>query len=143
MIEFTIPGEPKGKGRPRHERNGHTYTPRDTKEYEEEVRIRFRKAIRDDEKLAKQFPLTGPVKVTIWAYFKIPKSITKKRLKQIRDGEDFPTKKPDIDNIEKIIEDALNGLAYKDDSQIVEVFKRKIWTPIGAEPQVVVWVGEA
>ena len=68
---------------------------------------------------------------------------SKKRLQQIRDGEDFPTKKPDIDNIEKIIEDALNGLAYKDDSQIVEVFKRKIWTPIGAESQVVVWVGEA
>ncbi|HHL2031183.1 RusA family crossover junction endodeoxyribonuclease [Clostridium perfringens] len=49
------------------------------------------------------------------------KSYSKKRVQAIRDGLEKPTKKPDADNIAKIILDSLNGIAYKDDSQIIEL----------------------
>ena len=41
--------------------------------------------------------------------------------------EQFPTKKPDADNIIKSIADALNGIAYADDSQIVQATVNKWW----------------
>ncbi|HHQ4407925.1 TPA: RusA family crossover junction endodeoxyribonuclease [Clostridium perfringens] len=61
-------------------------------------------------------------------YYKIPKSYTKKRVQAIRDGLEKPTKKPDGDNIAKIIFDSLNGISYKDDSQILELRVIKIYT---------------
>ncbi|MGU8281019.1 RusA family crossover junction endodeoxyribonuclease [Clostridium perfringens] len=61
------------------------------------------------------------MKALIIAYYKIPKSYTKKRVQVIREGLEKPTKKPDADNIAKIILDSLNGVAYKDDSQIVDI----------------------
>ena len=70
--------------------------------------------------------LEGQIKAQITAYYKIPKSYTKKRIETIRKGLEYPQKKPDADNIGKIILDALNNIAYKDDSQVVEltVYKR-------------------
>ncbi|CZR99694.1 Endodeoxyribonuclease RusA [Clostridioides difficile] len=39
-----------------------------------------------------------------------------------------PSKKPDLDNIIKSVADSLNGIAYKDDSQIVEVVSKKYYS---------------
>ena len=72
--------------------------------------------------------LEGSIKALIIAYYKIPKSYSKKRVQAIRDGLEKPTKKPDADNIAKIILDSLNGIAYKDDSQIVELRVIKRYT---------------
>ena len=124
-VAFAVPGEPKGKARPRLGRGGNTYTPRDTREYEDKVRAAFWEAVwNDDRYLGKDFTLTGPIRITIAAHFRIPKGYSKKKLESMK----YPTKKPDADNIEKIICDALNGLAYKDDSQIVESHVMKLWT---------------
>lgn len=111
MINFTIPGEPKGKGRPRVTRYG-TYTPETTVNYENWVKICFQEA--------KQEKLEGQLKAEIRCYFEIPNSYSKKKKEGALRGNIRPAKKPDLDNIMKIILDALNGLAYKDDKDIIE-----------------------
>jgi len=112
-MTIIIPGHPKGKARPRVTRNG-TYTPESTKSYEDYVRWMYRSQC-DNEHYGKGVPLT----IIITAFFPIPKSATKQQRADMLLGKVLPTKKPDIDNICKIITDALNGYAYHDDAQIV------------------------
>ena len=69
-----------------------------------------------------------PVKINITAYKKVPKSYTKKRTELIRNGIEQPVNKPDIDNICKIVLDALNGVAYKDDTQVIRLAISKKYT---------------
>ena len=121
-INLTIPGEPTGKGRHRTTKTGHTYTPEKTRSYEKEVQTCYQM-----DYMGKQL-LEGELIAEIDAYFKIPKSATKGKRLAMKNNIVRPTKKPDISNIIKIIEDALNKVAYKDDSQIVEVIGRKWWT---------------
>lgn len=46
------------------------------------------------------------------------------------DGEILPLKKPDMDNIVKVIADALNSVAYQDDSQVVLVKAKKVYSAL-------------
>ena len=80
-----------------------------------------------------------PVEMYITAHFPIPKSTTKKDRERIRNKELFPIKKPDSDNIAKVICDALNGVAYHDDTQVVKLEVRKAYTE--DEPKVIVALG--
>lgn len=114
-----VEGKIKGKARPR-VFNGHAVTPKDTVNYENWVRLNYK------EQCGKY--LEGPIKAKIIAYYKIPKSYTKAKRLACKDNIILPTKKPDIDNCIKVILDSLNGIAYKDDSQIVEVIAVKKWT---------------
>jgi Holliday junction resolvase RusA-like endonuclease len=125
-IKLTIPGKPLGKQRPRVMRNGHTYTPDKTVNYETLV-----KQLYIEKYFQKQ--LSGPIKATITAYMPIPKSESKVRKEKMREGKIRPTKKPDWDNIGKIITDALNDLAYDDDKQIVDARVIKLY---GDQPRV-------
>ena len=123
MFEFEIPGEIVGKGRPRmNTYTGKAYTPTKTKTYEYSVRQWF----------VLKYPrfeiLQNRVKVTIKAYFDIPKSTSKKNRAKMLAGEISPTKKPDVDNIVKIILDALNKFAFKDDTQVVELIVEKVYS---------------
>ena len=119
-VTFTILGKPIGKGRPRFSTAGgyaRSYTPAKTVEYENLVRMEWEKTG------AKK--LEGVISATINCYFPIPKSVSKKK-REAMDGA-FYTKKPDCDNIAKIILDALNGIAYDDDSQIAMLDVLKIY----------------
>jgi len=113
-MNLTIDGEPTGKGRPRFA-NGHAYTPEKTRDYERYTRILFVAQNRNVK------PLEGMVAVNIKAYFGIPKSKSKRQKEDMAIGIIRPTKKPDTDNITKIILDSLNGLAYLDDKQVVDL----------------------
>lgn len=114
MISFSIPGDPKGKGRPRFGQ-GRTYTPQSTAAYEDFIRFCYNLRYHQNSPIAADIPLS----VNINAVFEIPKSFSKaKRAAALKD-EIRPTKKPDCDNVIKIILDALNGLAYADDKQVV------------------------
>lgn len=124
MFEFEIMGEPVGKGRPRFTRNGHTYTPEKTANFETLVKLSFQQAYPSIEPIAKAIP----IEVKICACFSIPKSTTKKDLKAIENGTKKPTKKPDTDNIAKAVCDALNGIAYYDDSQITMLTVCKLYS---------------
>lgn len=118
--DFVVEGKPVGKGRPRFRRMGNfvqTYTPANTAEYEKLVRLRFQNAggmITDK-----------PVRVEITAFFTPPKSTKKKDKIEMLANRILPVKKPDCDNIAKIVLDALNKIAYKDDSQVIELTVKK------------------
>jgi Holliday junction resolvase RusA-like endonuclease len=112
-MNLTIPGEPVAKQRARHGKFG-TYTPEKTVNYETLV-----KQLYIQQNFAKQ--LDGQLKLTANAYFSIPKSVSKTARAAMVAGILRPVKKPDSSNVVKIIEDALNKLAYRDDSQIVSL----------------------
>ena len=119
-IDFEIPGKVQAKQRPRF--NGRfAYTPKQTIEYENWIKTCY------SMKYNQYAKLTGPLKVTIITYFAIPKSTSKKRAKQMLDYEILPTVKPDTDNIAKSILDSLNGIAYLDDKQVVNLQVEKYY----------------
>ena len=124
MIEFTVYGEPKGKGRPKFRNTGKfvtTYTPKDTVSYENLVKFEFLE--QTDKK-----KIEGELFAEINAYFSIPKSTSKKKAELMRTGEIMHTKLSDCDNIAKIILDALNKIAYHDDSQICSLTVKKFYS---------------
>lgn len=118
-IDFTVPGEPQGKGRPKFARRGNfvsTYTPEKTASYENRVILAYSQQCKNFK-----FGDKSQLAMTIKAFFQPPKSVSTKKLDLMIDKIIRPTKKPDADNIAKIIADALNGIAYRDDSQIVSL----------------------
>lgn len=136
-LVFGILGDPQGKARPRFARRGEfvsTYTPSTTQKYEELIRYCALK-VRQKNGITK--PISADISLGIRAYFKIPKTYSKKRKERCLNGEERPSKKPDSDNIAKIVLDGLNpkmkvdhvqhkaicvheGL-YRDDKQVVSL----------------------
>jgi crossover junction endodeoxyribonuclease RusA len=112
-VTFEVPGCPVPKERPRWGK-GNTYTPRKTEDYERKVKMcALAAGIR---------PLAGEVSFTIWIY--LP-----------------DRRRRDRDNIEKAVQDALNGVAWIDDSQVREWHGRR---ELDAEkPRVRVTIGPA
>ena len=111
MRTFTIFGKPCGKGRPRFARRGNfvsTYTDKKTANYETLVRLSYQQ-----EHIGEAL-MEGALTVYVLAYFPVPKSWSKKRKAEAH----WHTNKPDCDNIAKVVFDALNGIAWTDDSQI-------------------------
>lgn len=130
-IHFQVDGEPQGKARPRFTRYGKPYTPKKTADYEKAIRAAFKGAGGE---------LTEyPVRVSITAYYRIPQSASKRMQAQMMENAVLPMKRPDIDNIGKSVLDALNGIAYKDDAQVCELFVQKLYS---REPMIVVTVRE-
>lgn len=129
-VRFTIPGEPKGKARPRVFMNkkgrSQAITPKETLSYENLVKWVYQNT-QDATKLE------GEIEARIVAMYPIPKSMTKKNRQLIDEGKLHPTKKPDLDNVAKIVLDSLNGIAYSDDSQIVKLTVEKHYS---ANPRV-------
>lgn len=121
MIYFTLETEPIPKGRPRFTRSGHAYTPQKTRAFEEQLRFEFLAST------CERMPIyTKDVPIIVEAVFakSIPKSWSKKKREAALRGEILPTSRPDVDNYLKTL-DALIGLAYEDDSQIVQTIAEK------------------
>ena len=124
MVTFEVPGDPHGKGRPKFARRGNfvqTYTDKKTASYEDLVRFHANIAMVD---LA---PLESAVAVYIYIKLAVPKSYSKKRTEACLSGLERPTKKPDWDNVAKSICDAMNGIVYMDDTQIVDAHVTKVY----------------
>ncbi len=119
-MEFEVNIDPRGKGRPRFTRTGKAYTPKETKEAEKQI-VSAYWAMRNRD----FFDRNIPIAMHVMAYFSIPPSWEKKKTEAALKGELFPTKKPDGDNILKLVADALNDAAYHDDSQIVYMTIKK------------------
>ena len=136
MIEFTVVGEPKGKGRPRFSRVGKftkTYTDAKTKMYEEKIANAARLHMYPHE------PLETPLSITLIFHIGVPKSYSKKRTTDCLTGKEWPTKKPDVDNIAKAFLDAMNGIVYKDDVQVIRLHAYKKYS---IDPHVHITVSE-
>ena len=128
MIEFTVPGPPVGKGRPRATTiGGHArmYTPAATVSYESLV------AHVAHEAMAGRALLDGPLAMRLDIRCAVPASWSKRKRSDALAGRVRPTTKPDSTNIAKAVEDGCNGVAYRDDVQIVEswITKRYATTP--------------
>lgn len=121
MIRLTIPGEPVAQGRPRFSRRGQfvsTYDPPKSKAYKEYVKQIVRQELHIE-------PLTGPVKVDVKVYRGIQKTGSKLIKRQKQYGIIRPTVKPDTDNYYKAVSDALTGIVWVDDNQIVDMHVSK------------------
>lgn len=122
-------GNPKGKQRPRMrwiKGRKITYTPKQTTEYEKLVRASYTAVSKVF------FEKDTPLEISITALFSISKSVSKKLKNSMLKGDILPTKKPDSDNIIKIVLDALNGVCYHDDAQICSIHFKKKYAEIPA-----------
>src|SRR5690606_17037782 len=115
-----IPGQPQGKARARSriiksKRTGQQfvshYTPADTRRNELTIRTLAVAAMRGRP------PMPGPVRLELLIAFEVPKSWPKWKTEMALAGQIAPTVKPDSDNVEKSVKDALNGVAWVDDCQ--------------------------
>ena len=134
-VSFTIPGKPFGKQRPRMSRRGKfvtTYTPKETVEYENLVKLSYYNSAEDTK-------LKGAIKAKIKGVFPIPSSISNKQKEKMISGEVKYTKKIDCDNMAKCVLDALNNIAYDDDSQVYELSVTKEY---GENPRVEITLKE-
>jgi len=113
MIRFFVPGPPVPQARPRFTRQGWAYDPRQCKDYKRIIAYIAREVYGHCE------PLDGPVEVSVCFVLPIPQSWPLKKKDAARAGKIWPTKKPDGDNLTKLIWDALTGICYHDDAQIV------------------------
>lgn len=132
MVTFTVYGEPQGKGRPRF---GATYspaagrafvnvrTPGKTVAYENLIKLEYGIQTNDY-----RFGDDAMLDMRILAFYSIPKSMKGKKRASMLDGSIRPTKKPDIDNVVKVVADSLNQIAYRDDKQIVDCQCRKFYS---------------
>lgn len=137
-MKLEILGKPMGKQRPRLSKFG-TYTPQKTVNYETLIKYLF------TQKYPNFKPYEGELRAKIIAIFEVPKSYSKKKRESLlsipgieNSGAGY-THKPDCDNIAKIVLDALNGLAYKDDSQITAML---VFKEYGEQAKVIVEVEE-
>ena len=130
---FEIKEKAIGKQRPRYSSKTHRmYTPTKTSTFEEKVKWAFKSKYNIETELS-----TKPFKAKIIAVFEPAKSLNKKKKEELLYSE--YTKKPDADNIAKIILDSLNGLAYKDDNQVAELLVLKQY---GDENKIIVELEE-
>jgi Holliday junction resolvase RusA-like endonuclease len=135
-VQFTIYGSVKGKDRPRVTvRGGYAmaYTPKETVNYENLVKYIY------SQECNHYFDEKRPLYANIYAFYGIPKSTSKKKALEMENKLIRPMKKPDVDNISKIILDALNKIAYADDSQICRLCIGKYYSN---RPRVEVEIGE-
>lgn len=125
-IVFKVPGKPQGKARARTGYNPKagrvtSHTPGNTVLYENYIKTCYMQSTNV------MFDRGEPLCVYITACFEPTKSTSKKQRERMLNGEVLPTKKPDVDNIVKAVLDALNGLAYKDDTQVTRISANKMY----------------
>ncbi len=123
-VKFTVLGEPKGKGRPRFStQTGRAFTPKQTVNYETLIHTEYMVQCKGF-----RFPDDAMLDMRILAYYSVPKSGSKTEKAKKLANTIRPTKKPDMDNVVKMVADALNQVAYKDDTQIVDCQVRKFYS---------------
>lgn len=124
QIAFTIPGRLSGKGRPKFVKaTGHAFTPSKTRSMEAVVRSLGHEA------MAGRPPLLGATSLTIRIFLNPTPSWSKKR----QAAAVFATGKPDLDNVAKLVGDALNGIAWNDDAQLCDVAISRRYDRTGSE----------
>ena len=141
MITLVVPGQPMGKQRARtrtvNTKAGKSfvmsYTPKKTLNYETYIKELF----------VIKYPgfiiMEDAISVDVMAYLIIPMSKSKKQKEAMLNGDIFPTTRPDGDNILKVCLDALQGICFKNDSQIIRGSFKKIYSN---QPRVIISIRE-
>lgn len=107
-LAFTYRGKVRGQGRPRFA-GRRAYKARIDADYERSILAAYRQAAGDLE------PHAGGVAVEIEVHRRLPKSAPK----SVKQEPDLH--KPDVDNVAKAVLDALNGVAWLDDCQVLDL----------------------
>lgn len=126
-VNFRVPGEPQGKGRPRIGKVGQhsrMFTPQKTVAYEGLIAMLAQNAMQGRE------VITRPVMLEMLMEHPIRPSWSKKKQAQALAGEILPTVKCDADNCIKAVCDALNGVVWRDDVQVVKLFLTKKFSAV-------------
>lgn len=119
----------RGKGRPRFG-NGRTYTDQRTETAEAVIRICANQQVG-------QPVLLGPLTLSIAMEVEVPASWSKRKRADALANTVRPTGKPDLDNVAKLIADALNGIVWKDDAQLCSL---TIARRYAEKAQTAIWV---
>ncbi|WP_299084869.1 RusA family crossover junction endodeoxyribonuclease [uncultured Paraglaciecola sp.] len=115
FIEFNVPGKPRGKARVWTDgRSGRKFVDKKTRDYMDQIVWCLRQAQRAVLK-----PTKRPINIRVEAVFEVPVSWPKWKRQAALAGDIAPTVKPDDDNIAKIVRDALNGVLFADDQQVI------------------------
>ena len=131
-IVFEVQGAPVGWQRAGVNRwSGLHYTQDKTRDAEIKTALAYKTAAR-----GYRFPEGAAVAVTIHAYYPIPQRTSKAKREEMIMGNVLPTVKPDVDNVSKLVLDALNGVAYEDDKQVVG----GVYKIYSETPQIVVMI---
>lgn len=131
-LTIRIPGDIRGKARPRFSRQaGRTYTDSKTAGAENWVRACAMAQVG-------QPVLDGPLAITMTVTVAVPPSWSKRKQADAISGAVRPTGRPDLDNIAKLVADALNGIVWRDDSQVVSMMLSKLY---GEAPGAVIEIG--
>lgn len=133
-LKFTVPGAVQAKQSARFRNAGkfiQSYQPAKVINYANWVKQCFIQAFPNHNPMIYEGKMLA---IKTIAYFEIPQSKSKKFKELAREGKIRPIKRPDTDNIAKNIKDALNKIAFPDDSQIVTEIIEKFYSDIpGAE----------
>lgn len=124
-LTFTIPGEPTAQGRPRFSTHGgfvKAYDPEKSRNYKAYVKLLASEAMQRIGLSLTELPLGVEIIADV--------GISKKFKEQALNGLQLPIKKPDVDNVAKIILDSISGIVYKDDKQIVKLTVSKKYSDI-------------
>lgn len=121
MIHLYLEIEPVAKGRPRTDKRGWVYTPKETRLFERDLQFMVRQQFAG-------IPLTGPLNVHVTFFMRRPKGVSKKLIAHV--------KRPDADNLLKSVFDSLNGILWNDDSQIYQGSFTKLYCGPSQEPAI-------
>ncbi len=132
MIKLIIPGIPVAQGRPKFGK-GHAYDPQKSRDYKAYVALMASNQMNTP-------PMKEALRLTVKIYRPMPKNFSKKKQAAAEDGDIRPMTKPDLDNYIKGVKDALNGIVWADDSQVVEYGPSGKW--YSDQPRVEIWVKE-
>lgn len=131
MHKIVVLGKPRGKDRPRFDsRSRRAYTSKNTALYERMIAKSWRETYGQEK-------VQGYIYLSVFAYFPLNKTDSLKTKEKKLNNELKPNKKPDADNILKVVADALNGVAYDDDKQITVMYCRKLYAK---EPRIEVFI---
>ena len=135
-VYFVVYGNPVGKGRPRATSRGGF-----VRMYTDAKTLGFESAVADEARIAMREwqPFDTPMQLQLSTYYPIPKSWSKKKRQMAMDGEIHPQVKPDLDNVMKAVLDAMNGVVYVDDSQVINMVATKRYS---SDPRVEVYLHE-
>jgi Holliday junction resolvase RusA-like endonuclease len=133
IFETTITGAPTAKGRPRFTRSGRVYTPKKTRDAEKHLSVHLSCLVGGK----KQYPFTGPIYVEFEFYIKRPKNLFRKI---DPDGPIPHTKKPDLDNLIKLVKDAANKIIWSDDAIICDMRPKKFYCSKTGKPRTIIRV---
>ncbi len=140
LVDITIPGAPTAKGRARATRTGRMFTPSKTRDAESTLAGR---ALVELASVRDLLPLTGPLRMDVTFTLPVAASWSKKDRAAALTGTCHPTKKPDVDNLVKLTSDALNGVVWVDDAQLVQVMATKRYGSVPSTRIIVDVVGGA